>query len=116
MSQYKISDVFAVEPSSYGLRGDGKFWNYVYDYYSQNPDLNSLLRDTSLEEIIKGVSDLYKNLFKDELFSDNKFSFVPILSNGSGLSDGIVSPRWWNSNGKVFISENYKNLVEEVCV
>lgn len=110
MRLHRVSDIFENKPEQWGLRGDENYWKYLYSYYKNNPDIDSYLHDISIDKIYIDIANVYKKLFNDELFSDNKFSVCSTL-NTEGISGSIISPQWWNSVGKSFIRYVYDRLL-----
>ena len=73
MRLHRVSDIFENKPEQWGLRGDENYWKYLYSYYNNNPDIDSYLHDISIDKFYIDIANVYKKLFNDELFSDNKF-------------------------------------------
>ena len=106
----KVSDIFKVRPTQFGLRGDVVFWDLLYSYYINNSDKDYYLSDITLDDIYDNIAQIYKEMFNEELFSNNEYSYNPNINNG-GMSGGFVSHIWWNTVGKAYIYYQYTRLL-----
>ena len=95
----KISILFLIEPSYWGLRGDSHLWKELsFSFFGQ--DLPNSF-DSTKDIIMEKLNVITKNKFLEE-----KDFYVKKYDHG-GMSNGTVSYEFWKKDVNQFLYENF---------
>ena len=95
-----ISELFSVEPETWGLRGDPYLWKYLKDRLSTTvvPENESELKALLINDI--------EEVIHAEL-TDHSETYVEDFAHG-GMSSGYVSGQFWLKRGIPMLCERLK--------
>jgi hypothetical protein len=97
-----LSDLFDVEPHTWGLRGDPYLWAAMKDYFCNTP-----LPSTS-DEVSIQVSQAFEALTGRPIEVQAHFQ-VEKFAHG-GMSTGYIDPGWWRGKGQQVLAQAFQRL------
>jgi hypothetical protein len=100
--EYYLSELFAVEPETWGLRGDPYLWAAMRQYFYSTP----LPKDPN--QLSCQVSRAFKLLTGKPIETDRHF-LVDEYAYG-GMSSGHIAPDWWRDEAIPFLAQSLMNL------
>ena len=100
--EYYLSELFAVEPENWGLRGDPYLWSAMGQYFYRTP----LPKDP--KQLARQVSRAFKHLTGRPIESERHF-LVEEYAYG-GMSSGHIAPDWWRDEALPFLALSLKDL------
>ncbi|QQO09632.1 hypothetical protein [Breznakiella homolactica] len=103
-----ISSLFVEEPREWGFRGDPYLWD----------EMRLKSKDVSLpetEELMREYLFKFFYTLTGSVVSSDKDIFIERFFYGSGMSGGVVNPKWWHEKGIPFILERYKKIKHQIA-
>ena len=98
-----LSDLFSIEPQTWGLRGDPYLWATMKEYFCSTP-----LPATSAE-LDAAVSAAFKLLTGKPITTKDYF-LVEKYAHG-GMSSGYIAPDWWRDEVMPLLGQALDDLL-----
>ncbi len=90
-----LSDLFAVEPETWGLRGDPYLWEAMKEYFSNTP------LPGAPDQLPVQVAAAFKFLTGKPIEVEDQFQ-LEMYAQG-GMSSGYIAPDWWRNEAIPFL-------------